>query len=174
MLLRRKYLLIFVMSLSLIVTGCSSPRPVLNEENQKEDLKTPQEQNVDVLETYRNEKFKFSFDIPTEWKGKYKAIELSNRVAFVHRGLSELDEQVPEMDHLLTIEVLSEDQFKEMYPESSNNMQNAILGRRDNLVYLANYPQCIPSSENTKYIEEWTEMNDALCEIPKRFHLENS
>lgn len=80
-----------VIIFSLIITGCSSQSVSSGDQNDKPDKYTipiakGTSEKVDVLETYKNEEYNFSFDIPVLWKGNYRVIQKDNRISFVYTG----------------------------------------------------------------------------------------
>jgi hypothetical protein len=177
MILKAKYCFIWILLLSLFVVGCSAEKPALNAGDQKKEPESVkiEEQKIDVLETYTNEKYKFSFDIPVAWKNKYKIIQQEKIIYFVHSGFPEVEGK------MLWIVVLTEEEFKELNAVPPSVPQSAILGRKNNLVYYYITPVAMPYIDNTEksqeLLEEWGKMHDALYEIPdgvtQRFHFKD-
>lgn len=176
MIFHRKCSFMLLLILCLIITGCSNKRTSFNDgnQNQEQESSKVEEKNLDYLETYRNHKYMFSFDIPVEWKGKYKVVEQDKIIYFLHSGFPDLEGKI------LWIVVLTEEEYKEFNTVQPTIPESAILGRKNNLVYFYYTPVAVPSIENNedmkKCVDEWGRMNDALYEVPngvhKRFHFE--
>ena len=191
-----KQFLLSALILSLIITGCSSQWVNSGDQNDKpnkssipiiEDNKmqdasadltegASENDKVDVLETYKNEEYNFSFDIPVLWKGNYRVIQKDNRISFVHTGGWPGCE--PE---IFAIMVMTEEEFKKANTEPPSILEQDILGRRNNLVFFCIISITVPiptitsttkEEDARKFSEEWGKLFRALNNIPKRFHLE--
>lgn len=127
----------------------------------------------DVLETYQNKRYGFSFDIPLEWEGKYKAVETNNenydKLSFVYT------EQPGFEPEIFAIIVMSEEEFAKVNAERPGIPEQDILGRKNHLVYYHVSPIVVPytKEEDMKtYGEVWSKLLRSANDIPKRFHLE--
>jgi len=181
MVLNGKRLLFSVIIFSLIITGCSSQSVSTGDQNDKPDKSTipiteGTSEKVDVLETYKNEEYNFSFDIPVLWKGNYRVIQKDNRISFVYTG--GWPDYEPE---IFAIMVMTEEEFKRANAEPSSKPKQDILGRRNNLVYFCITPITVPiptitSSTNKedarKFSEDWGKLFRSLNDIPNRFYFE--
>ena len=182
MVLKGKQLFLLVVIISIIITGCSSQRSSSNEgvQNDKQEIpsipKVEGNQKVDVLETYKNNNYNFSFKIPVSWKGKYKVIQKDNRISFIYSGWPDL---APE---IFAIMVMTEEELMKANAEPPSIPEQYILGRRNNLVYFyitaitVPLPTIINSSpkeeDYKKHQDEWGKLFRTLNDIPKRFHFE--
>lgn len=181
MVLKKNWLLIVVLLLSLALSGCSAQKGDPDTGNRQQEPAAAEPQpaqaeklKTDVPETYTNDQYHFSFDLPAAWAGKYQVVQQDKIVYFVHSGFPELEGKI------LWIVVLTEDEFKANNAVPPSVPEEVVLGRKNNLVYYYLAPQAVPDSDNSeeskRLLEEWGKMHDALYEtpdgVPKRFHLE--
>lgn len=168
---------------SLIITGCSSQSISSGDEDDKLDKSTApiieragENDKVDVLETYKNEEYNFSFDIPVLWQDHYRVIQKDNRISFVYTG--GWPDYEPEF---FAIMVMTEEEFKKANTQPPIIREEYILGRRNDLVFYYITPIAVPIPTITSTIKEedvrifsvkWGKLFRALNNIPKRFHLE--
>lgn len=177
----------------LILTGCSTPgvAGVQSDKPDKSSIPTIEDsqigdvspaqgvnesENIDVLETYNNQEYNFSFDIPVLWKGNYRVIQKDNRISFVYT------DRWPDYEpEFFAIMVMTEEEFNEANAEPPRILERDILGRRNNLVYFCITPIAVPiptitsstnKEEARKFSEDWGKLFSALNHISKRFHFE--
>jgi hypothetical protein len=182
MVIKWKQFILLVLLIGLIITGCSTPRVASTEgvQSNNQGIVPREEQMVDVLETYHNKEYKFSFDIPIAWKDKYKVIQESNKISFVYIGWPN-SEWLDSDSEIFAIMVMTEEKFKEASAEPPFIPEQDILGRKNNLVYFFITPLAVGlpsftaptnSEDLKKYEDEWSKLYRALNQIPKRFHFE--
>lgn len=114
---------------------------------------------------YRNEKYAYTFLVPTVWDGKYKVIENDNTTSFEYSG-----EKFSDGSYQLffTIEVLSDDEYNEL--KKDPEMPGELLGQETGNNYILWTPIDMAIMDQVK-AEEYISLNLSINQIKERFRL---
>lgn len=122
-------------------------------------------QKEDIGNNYVNEDYEFTFEIPSNWKEKYKVIEADEKITFIY---SEYKDKDGIFQELFTIHIMS----KEEYEKSLNDppITSELLDEREGQSYVVSIPLDNIIVDEDK-IEEYIQMLLSEDEIKKRFLL---
>lgn len=116
---------------------------------------------------YINEKYVFTFEVPTNWENKYEIIEEDSLISFVY---SECINKDWNLQQFFTISVM----LKKDYEKKLNNppMVGTLLAEKNDTVYVLYLPLDIGNLDE-KQTEEYHKLFLYEDEIKKRFRLYN-
>ncbi|MDK2986159.1 MAG: hypothetical protein PWQ96_1803 [Clostridia bacterium] len=132
----------------------------------------PRKENGNILTTYHNDKYGYSFDIPKHWEGKYEILEKENKTYFLYTGCP------GKKDQFLTIISWTTEEF-EIIKETEDNhfIEDHILAKTDNYIFYATTQIALPfesSEKEEKYGDDFSSMVLTAQKLKTLFHVNDS
>lgn len=153
--------ILFLVIFSTFLSGCTSDNANIYNQNSEQKNKS-----IDILTTYHNDEYGYSFDIPKQWEGKYEILEKKNKTHFLYT------ECPGQKDVFLTIIAWTLDEFKEL--EKEHLIADHILAKTDNYVFYFNTPIALPydsAEKEKKYGEDFSSMIPDNQTAKNLFHI---
>ena len=122
-------------------------------------------QEKEIDNDYVNEKYGFTFRVPSNWENKYKVIEDDKRISFVYSQYKYEDGNFQEF---FTIAIMSKDEYEKALNEPP--MTGELLAEKDEQVYVLYTPLDV-GIMNSKKAEEYMKLNLSRDEKKERFYL---
>jgi len=126
----------------------------------------------DVLTTYHNDVYGYSFDIPKYWEEKYEIAEQENKTHFLYTVCP------GQKDEFLTIISWNLEEFKKILEGKGNHFnENRILAKTDKYVFYYNFPIDLPydsAEKEKKYGGDFSSMILKTEEIKTLFKLNDN
>ena len=114
---------------------------------------------------YINSEYEFTFDIPSDWKDKYKVIEANETISFVYSDYELEDKNYQEFFRIV---VMSRDDYEKLL--DGRPMTGVLLAEKSELTYILYTPLDMAIMDSKK-AEEYSELFLSIDQIKERFNL---
>jgi len=115
--------------------------------------------------TYENKDYGFAFDVPENWKGKYRVIKKDEAITFVYPDYKYDDDSFQEF---FRIAIMTKEEYEQITKNSP--MTGESLGIKDEFVYVLYLPLDIAIKDKEK-LDEYKDLLLSKDKIKERFSL---